>query len=747
MTADAPSASPSWAPPAAATAEIGLFLDGLRCSGCVARVERLLRETAGVRSASVNHTNHRALVGYDPAAVDPDALVARVATLGYEATPFDPDALERPSLRSAREALVRVLVAAFLAGNVMMFSAALYIGSYQGIDPDVRAGLRWLALALSVPAITWCAAPFWRGAFAGLRRREITIDVPIALGIAVAWGASLVGTLQGVEHVFIDSATMIVFLVLLGRTLERSARARASGAVERLVALAPERALRRGADGALADVLARSLVAGDRVVVAPGQAFPADGLLVAGATEVDEALFTGESRPVARAAGQRVTGGSRNVLAEVEAEVLAPIAEGTLARLAGLLERAQADRPRVQRIADRVAAVFAPTVLAIAAATALGWRLAGASWLDVAMTASAVLIVACPCALGLATPAAMAAALGRAAKFGVLFKSGEAIERTAAARAALLDKTGTVTEARLAVEDVAAAPGWTADRVLSLAAAVEGRSTHPLAVAIREEAERRGLAPAAFDERRAVAGRGVVARAQGGGVAAVGSQALLEESGVALPPALAAAAEVQAARGASLAFVAAGGEAVGVLALTDPPRPDAAEAVARLRRLGLRVSLVSGDHADAVRLAAERAGIEDALAGVRPEEKVERVHALRAAGAVVLVAGDGINDAAALAAADVGLAMGRGADVAVHAADAVVLAPRLGALADAVGLARAALRRVRENLGLAVLYNLLAVPLAAAGWLEPLAAALAMSLSSLVVTANATRLLGWRPRP
>jgi Cu2+-exporting ATPase len=727
------------------TAETGLFLDGLRCAGCVARVERALRETAGVHSASVNHTTHRALVRYEPARLDADALVARVAALGYQATPFDPDALERPSARSAREALVRVLVAAFLAGNVMMFSVALYIGSYQGIDPGVRSALRWLALALSLPAATWCAAPFWRGAWAGLRRAEITIDVPIALGIAVAWLASLVGTIEGVDHVFVDSAAMIVFLVLLGRTLERSARARASGAVERLVALAPERALRRGADGALEEVLARTLVAGDQVVVAPGQAFPADGVLLTGATEVDEALLTGESRPVPRSAGAWVMGGSRNVLSEVEVEVRAPIGEGTLARLAGLLERAQAERPRVQRLADRVAAVFAPAVLAIAAATALAWRLGGAPWLEVAMTASAVLIVACPCALGLATPVAMAAALGRAASFGVLFKSGEAIERTAGARAALLDKTGTVTEARLAVEEVGAAPGWTPERVVALAAAVEGSSTHPLAAAIRSAAERQGGAGESAlpvgCERRAIAGRGVVA-----GEAAVGSRALLEELGIALPDRLADAATAWAARGLSLAFVAAQGRAVGVLGLADPPRPDAAEAVARLRRLGLDVALVSGDHPAAVRLAAARAGIAEAHAGVRPEQKVEQVHALRAAAGPVLVAGDGINDAAALAAADVGMAIGRGADVAVHAADAVVLAPRLGALPDAVGLARAALRRVRENLALAVLYNAIAVPLAAAGALEPLAAAIAMSLSSLVVTGNAARLLGWRPR-
>jgi heavy metal translocating P-type ATPase len=731
---------------AAGAVETGLFLDGLRCAGCVARVERALRGIAGVESANVNHTTHRALVRYDPGRVGVDLLVARVRELGYDATPFDPEALERPSTRSAREALVRVLVAGFLAANVMMLAVALYIGSYQGIEAGVQQALRWTALALSLPAATWCAAPFWRGAWSGLRHGELTVDVPIALGIATAFTAGVLGTLERAHHVFVDSAATIVFLVLLGRTLERGARARASGAVERLVALAPARAWRRAASG-MEEVLARTLRAGDRVVVPPGQAFPADGVICAGETEVDEALLSGESRPVARRPGDGVTGGSRNVLAEVEVEVRAAQSEGTLARMAGLLERAQAERPRVQRLADRVAAVFAPAVLTVAALTAIGWRLAGASWLDVAMTASAVLIVACPCALALATPAAMAAAIGRAASLGVLFKSGEAIERCAGVDTVLLDKTGTVTEARLAVEAVAAAPGCDADRVVARAAAAEGRSTHPLAAAIRAEAERRGIDPdgGGVTTRKVEAGLGVVAAGEGVALA-VGSRELLDALGARLPPLLEHFAEGQAAQGASLAYVAEEGRATGVIAFSDPPREDAAQAVAALRRLGCSVALVSGDHEGATARAGARAGIDDVRPRSSPSDKVAGVAARRAGGGRVLFAGDGINDAAALAAADVGLAIGRGADVAVHAADAVVLAPRLTAVADAIALSRSALRRVRENLFLAVLYNAAAVPLAAAGRIDPLVGAVAMSLSSLVVTGNAVRLLRWRPR-
>jgi Cu2+-exporting ATPase len=728
-----------------ALAETGFFLDGTRCAGCVHRIERTLQETPGVVEAAVNYTTQRAWVRFDPARTSPAALSGRVVALGYGATPFDPAALDRSAAatRGAREALVRVLVAAFLAGNVMLVSVALYIGSYQGIDAAARRGLRWLAVALSAPAVAWCALPFWRGAWAGLRRRSITVDVPVALGVGVAFAVNVAGTLAETEHLFVDSAAMIVFLILLGRTLERSARARASGAVDRLAALAPRTALRRTREG-IEEVPARELRAGDRVVVPPGQAVPADGRIALGATELDESLLTGESRPVARGRGDPVTGGSRNCLAEVEVEVTAPLDSGTLARLAALLERAQADRPRVQRLADRVAAVFAPAILALAGLTALGWALAGAPPLEVALAASAVLIVACPCALGLATPAAVTAALGRAAQLGILVKRGEALERWARVDAVLLDKTGTVTEGRFAVDEVVAAGGIADDALVALAARVEGSSTHPIAAALRAEAARRGIGSGEGEAlaRRAVAGRGVVA-----GELRAGSRRFLDEAGVAVEPALAEAGAKLAERGLSTVWIARGARALGVLGLSDPPRPDAREAVARLRARGARVALVSGDGEEPARLAGARCGFEPGAVAsqVDPEAKLERVRAARAAGRCVLVAGDGINDAAALAAADVGVAMGSGADVALHAADVVIRAPRLGALVDGGDLARATLARIRENLGFALVYNLVAVPLAVAGVLQPLHAAIAMSLSSLVVTGNAVRLLRWKP--
>ncbi|HEY8156240.1 MAG TPA: cation-translocating P-type ATPase [Myxococcota bacterium] len=740
----------------AASAETGLLLDGLRCAGCVNRVEQALRGLPGVESAAVSFATHRAYLRHDPARSGVAALVACVEGLGYRATPYDPATVDRPARVAAREALVRLLVAAFFAGNVMLVSLALYFGT-DSIDETTRRALRWLVIALSLPAVSWCARPFWQGAWAGLRRRELTFDVPVVLGFGTAFVVSVAGTLAETRHVFADSASMIVFLILLGRTLEGSARSRAASAVDRFVQLSPETAARRTQSG-IETVPATALRARDVVVVAPGQALPADGRVLRGSTELDESLISGEAQPVLRGPGDLVTGGTRNTLAEIEVEVTATAGGGTLARIAALLERAQAERPPVQRIADRVAGVFAPAVLLAAGATALAWTWAGAPALDVALIAASVLIVACPCALGLATPVAITAAIGRAAGLGVLFKSGAAVEACARVESVLLDKTGTLTEGRLAVAELLPARAGEVPlrELLAAAAAAEGASPHPIAAAIRAAAEAAGVAAEEVTPRRVVPGRGVIAGAAEAEAASwrilVGSRGLLAEHGIGVDPALEEAAQKAAERGESLAWVArrerGRAEGLGVIALADRPRADAKAAVARLRALGLEVGLLSGDHAAAVASAAAQAGIPEWRSQVSPEDKVRAVQSRRAqapGGARrVLMAGDGVNDAAALAAADVAIAFSRGADVAIHAADVIVRSPRLGAVADAVELSRVTLRRIRENLALALLYNAVAVPLAAAGILHPLESAIAMGLSSLLVTANSMRLLRWR---
>lgn len=723
-------------------AECGLFLDGLRCSGCVNRVERRLRELAGIERASVNYTSHRALVEYDAARTEPAAFVAAVEELGYSAVPYDPAALDHGPTREARRALARVLVAAFLAGNVMLLSLALYIGASQGLDAETRRLLRWVTLMLSVPAVTWCALPFWRGALGGLRKLEITMDVPIVLGMAIAFGVGVAGTLAEADHLYMDSAAMIVFLILLGRTLESRARARASAAVERLTALTPATALRCTAEG-VEEVPVSDLRIGDVVVVPPGQRVPVDGRIVDGESELDEALLTGEARPVPRGVGDAVTGGTDNTLSELRVEVSAAADAGTLAQLARLLERAQLDRPRVQHLADRVARVFAPAVVSLAAVTAAAWTFAGAGGLEAWLAAAAVLIVACPCALGLATPAALTAAVGRAASLGILVKGGDALERCAAVDCIVLDKTGTVTLGRLAVDEVVPASGVSREEVLLQAAKAEGEATHPVAAALRRAAEPLAAAPPEALDRRTFPGRGVEAD---GGRLRVGSRAFLAERDTPVPAELEEAGAKLAERGLSIAYVALAGRTLGVVGLTDPPRDDARSAVMRLEELGLDVRLLSGDQPRAVALAAQRAGIGHFESGVTPTEKVERIGRLRDAGARILMVGDGLNDAAGLAAADVGAAMAHGSDATLDAADVVIRASRLGAVSDTVGLARATLRRIRENLGFALAYNALAIPLAMSGTLRPLHAAIAMSLSSLLVTANAARLLRWKDR-
>jgi Cu2+-exporting ATPase len=724
----------------ASLVETGFLLEGLRCAGCVRKTEEALRAQPGVASAAISYADHRALVRFDPVASSVKALASAVEALGYQAIPYDPETLDRPERTRARAALTRLLVAGFLAMNVMWLAIALYIGTYQGMDETTRLALRWLAAALSLPAVIWCGAPFFAGAWRGLRRRELSMDLPIALAVSTAFATNVVGTWLGRTHLFVDSAAWIVFLLLLGRTLERSASARASGAVERLRSLTPREALRRSG-GALVRVPVSELAAGDEIVVPAGELLPVDATLIGPGTELDESALTGESAPVAHEPGARLAAGTRNLLHEIAVRALAPASRGTLARLAALLERAQAERPAIQRSADRFAAVFAPIVLTIAALTAAVLALRGASGLDVAFRATTVLIVACPCVFGLATPLAIAAALGRAAQLGVLVKSGEALERLARVKRVLLDKTGTLSEGRFALVGSARARDVSDAELLRAAVLAEGAAVHPIADALRAAAQRAGVGDGATAVRETRPGLGLVATCEDGSRIVAGAEPLLRASGIELPRDLERAAAELGGRGATLVWVARDARALGVLAFEDVLRGDAAAFAARLARDEISVELVSGDHERAVARAAERSGIARWTAAATPERKLACARDAHAEAGPVLAVGDGLNDAAFLAAADCGIAMARGSEITLAAADAVVRSPRLGAIADLLALSRATLARIRENFAFALLYNVFFVPLAVAGVLHPLGAAIAMALSSLTVTANSMRLL------
>jgi Cu+-exporting ATPase len=541
------------------------------------------------------------------------------------------------------------------------------------------------------------------------------------------------------EHVYFEASAAVITLVLLGKLLESRARAGTSAALEGLLRLQPKIAhVER--DGQVRDVPLASVISGDRVLVRAGEAIPVDGAVETGESSVDESMLTGESRPVAKARGDRVFAGTLNGDGLLRARALEVGDATLLAGIVRLVAQAQGSRAPIQRLADRVSAVFVPVVLALAAVTFVAtWLIAG----DAARAlvhAVAVLVIACPCALGLATPTAVIVGTGRAAQLGVLVRDAAALERAASLTALVLDKTGTVTEGKLAVRAILPAADATPGEVMTIAAALERGAHHPLAQAIREHATGMRVDTLELDHFEAVPGKGARGQLPGRGAVLVGSPAFLREEGIAgaeMPPAQA---------DATLVGVALAGRFVGWIALADRVRPTSAAAVSRLRDMGLHVSMVSGDHEGAARDVAAQAGIDDWHAGVLPAGKVAAVEALRARGERVGMVGDGINDAPALAAADVGFAMGTGADVALDAADVTLVRADLHALADALALARATVRKIRQNLFFAFAYNVLGIPLAAFGWLDPVIAGAAMAASSVSVVGNALLLRRFRPK-
>jgi heavy metal translocating P-type ATPase len=714
-----------------------LVIEGMHCASCVARVERALAAVPGVRSAGVNLAAGEAVV--ESAGADPEALEAAVRLLGYTVRRPGAEAAgsEAPPAAGGEERgfFLRFLVAAAIAAAVMPLS--MHSGGHAA---------RWACLLLTAVALAWPGAGFFAGAARLALRGTSDMNTLIALGTGTAFAFSAVVTVLGrhAAPVYFDSATMIVALVLLGRTLEARARGKTSQAVRALLELSPPRA-RLLRDGAEVDVPVDEVRAGDLLVVRPGERVPVDGVVKEGRAAVDESMLTGEPMPVDKGPGAAVTGGTiaRDGALRVQATRVG--AGTTLARIVRTVREAQATKAPVQRLADRVAAVFVPVVILIAAATLAGWLLLGKPF-DGALTAAvAVLVVACPCALGLATPAAVVVAAGRGARLGVLFRSAPALEAAGRVDTVVLDKTGTVTRGVPALSDVSPLPGVEAKELLRLAVSVEKWSEHPVAKAVLMGGMLRGARPAPVDDFRAEAGLGVRGLVEGRPVLA-GSRRFLAEAGIDPAP-LDALADDLAAKGRSPVCVAAGGAPLGVLGISDTLKPDAEEAVAALHALGLGTVLLTGDRRRSAEAVAAEVGIDEVRAEVLPEEKADFVRSLRAQGRRVAMVGDGINDAPALAGADLGIAMGTGTDVAIEAGDVTLLRPGLLAAVDALRLGRRALRTIRENLFWAFGYNVLMLPLAAAGVLDPMIAAAAMALSSVTVVLNSLRLRSARLDP
>jgi Cu+-exporting ATPase len=706
-----------------------LPIAGMSCASCATRVERSLNDVDGV-VATVNYATERATVDYDPATVTPKQLVGAVEKVGYSAA--------LPEGDSAKSLRRRVTASAVLSLPVLLLSM---------VSPLQFDGWEWVAFALATPVVLWGAWPFHAAAWANAKHRAATMDTLVSVGVLAAWVWSVYALFADTDTYF-ETASVITTFILAGRWFEARAKRRAGAAIRSLLELGAKDAAVLDQDGTERRVPVDRLVPGDRFVVRPGEKVATDGVVEEGSSAVDMSMLTGESVPVEVAPGAEVAGATVNAGGRLVVRATRVGADTAVAQIARLVTEAQAGKAPVQRLADRVSAVFVPVVIGLSAATLVAWLALGGTATEAFTAAVAVLIIACPCALGLATPTALLVGTGRGAQLGVLIRGPEILESTRAVDTIVLDKTGTVTSGRMSLVDVTAAAGTEREEALRLAGALEDASEHPVA---------RAIATAAHAERAAAAGRRSAvegfANVEGLGAEGtvdgrrviVGRPALLAQRGIDLPPELAAARRTAERSGRTAVAAAWDGKARALFAIADTVKPSSAEAVDALDGLGLRPVLLTGDNETTTAAVAAEVGIDEVIAEVMPADKAAVVKRLQEQGRTVAMVGDGVNDAPALAQADLGLAIGTGTDVAIEASDLTLVSGDLRAAADAIRLSRATLRTIKQNLGWAFGYNVAAIPLAAAGLLNPVIAAAAMALSSVSVVANALRLRRFRP--
>ncbi|WP_249021384.1 cation-translocating P-type ATPase [Conexibacter sp. S30A1] len=723
---------PAQARPAEHVEHVELVIDGMTCASCATRIEKRLNKLDEV-SASVNFASEHATVTFDAGSLSVDDLIGAVEAAGYHASLLQEATQEDDP---ARVWLLRLLIAAALSVPLAVLAWA---------TPLQFNGWRWVSLVLATPVVAYSGWPFHRAAAVNARHLVATMDTLISVGTLAAWMWSVVVLVTGIhESVYFDAAGLITALILLGRYLEARAKRRSGEAIRKLLELGAKEA-RVLRDGQEVLVPVEQLQVGELFVVRPGEKVATDGVVESGTSAVDASMLTGESVPVEVAAGDQVAGATINTSGRLVVRATRIGAHTALAQIARLVSDAQAGKAPVQRLADRVSAVFVPVVIAVSLLTLVGWLAFGASAAAAFTAAVAVIVIACPCALGLATPTALMVGTGRGAQLGIVIKGPEILERTRQLTTIVLDKTGTVTEGRMAVSAALTAPGTEQTELVRLAAGAEDASEHPIARAVAEYGRAQlGALPTAesFANR---AGLGVQAVVDGHAVL-VGRPAFLAEWSVKLPDDLNAQAERLEQKGNTVIAVAWDGAARGLIAVADQIKPSSAQAIAELKGLGLQPVLLTGDNERAARAVADQVGIERVLAGVLPDQKAAEVIRLQQQGEVVAMVGDGVNDAPALAQADLGLAIGTGADVAIEASDLTLVSGDLRAAADAIRLARRTLTTIKGNLFWAFGYNVVAVPLAVAGLLNPIIAAGAMSFSSVFVVTNSLRLRRFQSR-
>jgi Cu+-exporting ATPase len=725
---------------------VELPITGMTCASCANRVERGLNQLDGV-TATVNYATEKATVDFDADSVEPAQLIAAVQAAGYEASLPAAGGADAEADDELAPLRTRLILSAVLGLPVLLLSM---------IPPLQFDNWQWLALQLATPVALWGAWPFHRAAWVNLRHGAATMDTLISLGVLAAYGWSLYALFFGDagmvgmtmrlsftgsdgDELYLETASAVTVFLLAGRYFEARAKRRAGAALNALLALGAKDVAVLDADGAEHRVPVEQLAVGDRFVVRPGEKVATDGVVVEGTSAVDQALLTGESVPVEKAPGDEVAGATVNAGGRLVVRATKVGADTALAQIARLVADAQTGKAPVQRLADRISAVFVPAVIALALVT-LGVRLGTGEATSAAFSAAvAVLVIACPCALGLATPTALLVGTGRGAQLGLLIKGPEILESTRAVDTIILDKTGTITTGRMTVVDVALADGEDRETVLRLAGALEDASEHPIAQAIARAAREGGVALPAVESFANREGLGVEGVVEGHG-AQIGRPALMAEWSLTVPPALDGARRDAESGGRTAVLVAWDGAVRGMVAVADSVKPTSAAAIARLRALGLTPVLLTGDNAATAHAVAAEVGIDEVIAEVLPADKAATVARLQAQGKVVAMVGDGVNDAPALAQADLGLAIGTGTDVAIEASDLTLVSGDLRGAADAIRLSHATLRTIRQNLAWAFGYNIAAIPLAVAGLLNPVIAGAAMALSSVSVVVNALRL-------
>jgi Cu2+-exporting ATPase len=703
---------------------LDLAVEGIGCAGCIRKIEGGLGRIPGIVEARLNFTNRRLSVAWHDGTLDAGAVIGALERIGYHAHPFAPARAESDEARQAGQLLKCLAVAGFAAMNIMLLSVSVWSG--DDMPQETRDFFHWLSALIALPAAAYAGQPFFWSALRAVRAGQVNMDVPISLGVLLALGMSVVETAAHARHAYFDSAAMLLFFLLCGRYLDHAMRRKTRAVAGNLAALKAEVAHRFNDGGEVVTVPAAALAPGDRLLVRPGERVPADGAVISGASEIDESLVTGETAPKPVAAGATIYAGSMNHSGALTMRVDAAGAGTLIDEVERLLDRAVAGRSRRLALSDRAARLYAPMVHAAAALTALGWLAAGASLHDAVITAIAVLIITCPCALALAIPAVQVVASGALFRSGIILNAGDAIERLAEVDTVVFDKTGTLTLPEPRVDDVAADPD-----LLETAARLALSSSHPLAATLAREAKER----IPFAHAQEEPGRGVRATIDGGEA----------HSGVAARLGSAAFCDISAAArtddGRSVIYFRHGAASTS-FAIGQRLRPDAAVVTRALAGGGLDLVILSGDRPAAVAPVAAALGIASWQGGRDPAQKIAAIAALQAAGRRVLMVGDGINDAPALAAALVSLSPISAAHIAQAQADAVFLGEALAPVRQALAIARRARRLMRQNLWLAVIYNAIAVPIAIAGCVTPLIAAIAMSGSSLLVTLNALRASG-----